>query len=142
MLIGYLLLFAGPSGEQGIVGTVFTAGGNQMPAPGIKRTIPKDGIRAVVCVFERTNISQVERVGTSPYYKAIHTRMIQQADTDDKGHFKILLPPGHYSIFTKKGDLFYASRRDEKNDLAPVEVLPGVWTKVQCWVESDHKRIY
>jgi hypothetical protein len=142
MLIGYLFLSAGMSGEQGIKGTVFTAVGNRMPAPGIKRSIPKDGVRAIVCVFERTNISQVERVGTSPYYKAIHTRMIQQADTDDKGHFLIPLPAGHYSVFTKKGDLFYAGRMDEKNNIAPVEVLPGVWTEVQCWVESDHKPVY
>ncbi|HVU53768.1 MAG TPA: hypothetical protein VHD83_01880 [Puia sp.] len=142
MLIGLVYLFAGGPGEQGIEGTVFTAVGNRMPAPGVKRSTPKDGVRAVVCVFELTNISQVERVGTSAYYKAVHTRMVQQADTDDKGHFKIVLPPGRYSIFTKKGDLFYASRMDEKNNVAPVEVLPGVWTKVQCWVESDHKPVY
>lgn len=154
MLIG--LLISGPflllgacghplhpsSGEQGIEGTVFSAGGNQMPAPGMKRAVPKDGVPAVVYVFELTNISQVERGGQSPYYKAVHTRMVQQADTDDKGHFKILLPAGHYSIFTKKGDLFYASRMDEKNNIAPAEVLPGVLTKVQCWVESDHKPVY
>jgi hypothetical protein len=68
--------------------------------------------------------------------------MIRQVDTDDKGHFKVLLPVGLYSIFTKKGDLFYASRRDEKNNLAPAEVLSGKMTKVECSVESDHKPVY
>jgi|SRR5882757_6971884 len=135
-------LFRGASGDQGIEGTVLSAGGNRMPAPGMKRSAPKDGIRAVVYVFELTNISQVDRVDQTPYYKAIHTRMVQQIDTDDKGHFSVLLPTGHYSVFTKKGDLFYASRMDEKNNIAPVEVLPGEMTKVQCWVESDHKPVY
>ncbi len=130
------------SGEQGIEGTVFSAGGNQMPAPGMKRSAPKDGIRAVIYVFELTGINQADRASGGGYYTTIHTRMVQQADTDDKGHFKILLPAGHYSIFTKKGDLFYASRMDEKNNIAPVEVLPGIFTKVDCRVESDHKPVY
>ena len=124
---------------QGIEGTVFGKGGNLMPAPNRKPSVPKNGIRATIYIYELTNISQVDRTGQSPYYPAIHTRLIQQADTDDKGHFKVLLPAGSYSIFTKKGDLFYASRRDEKNNIAPVEVLPGKMTKVDCSVESGHQ---
>jgi hypothetical protein len=129
-------------GDQGIEGIVFSAGGNLMPAPNRKPSPPRDGIRATIYIYELTNISQVDRVGQAPYYKAIHTRLIQQADTDDKGHFKVLLPAGRYSIFTKKGDLFYASRRDEKNNIAPVAVLTGKITKVECSVESDHKPVY
>jgi len=130
------------SGGQGIEGTVFSVGGNLMPAPNRKPSIPKEGVRATVCIYELTNISQVDKVGETPYYRAIHTRLIRQVDTDDKGRFKVLLPAGHYSLFTKKGDLFYASRRNEKNDLAPAEVLPGKMTKTDCSVESDHKPVY
>jgi hypothetical protein len=68
--------------------------------------------------------------------------LIRQANTDDKGNFSILLPPGTYSVFTKKGDLFYATRRDEKNNIAPVKVLPRKMTRVDCKVESDHKVVY
>jgi hypothetical protein len=100
------------------------------------------GVKAVVCVFALTNDSQVIRQGTSPYCEAVHTRLIRQADTDDKGNFSILLPPGTYSVFTKKGDLFYATRRDEKNNIAPVKVLPGKMTRVDCSVESDHAAVY
>jgi hypothetical protein len=126
---------------QGIEGTVFLISGNLMPAPNRKPSAPK-GIRATIYIYGLTNISQVDRVGETPYYRAIHTRLVQQADTDDKGHFKVLLPAGHYSIFTKKGDAFYASRRDEVNNLAPAEVLPGKMTKVDCSVESDQKAVY
>lgn len=128
--------------DQGIEGTVFGVGGNLMPAPNRKPSIPKDGMRATIYIYELTNISQVDRAGQSPYYPAIHTRLIKQADTDDKGHFRVLLPAGHYSIFTKKNDLFYASRRDEKNNLSPVEVLPGKVTKIDCKVETDIKPVY
>ncbi len=128
--------------HQGIEGTVFLKAGNRMPAPNRKPSNPKVGIRATVFIYELTNISQVDRVGETPYYQAIHTRLVRQADTDDKGHFKVLLPAGHYSLFTKKDSLFYASRRDEKNNLAPTEVLPGKMTKIDCSVESDHKPVY
>lgn len=130
--------------DQGIEGTVYSMGGNRMPAPNRRSrpSGPRQGIRSVIYVYELTNISQVDKVGEAPYYRALHTRLIQQADTDDKGHFKVLLPAGRYSIFTKKGDLFYAGRRDEKNNLAPVEVLSGKMTKVDCSVESDQKPVY
>ena len=128
--------------DQGIEGTVFGVGGNLMPAPNRKRSIPKDGIPTTLYIYELTNISQVDRTGESPYYRAIHTRLIKQADTDEKGHFRVPLPAGHYSIFTKKNDLFYASRRDEKNNLSPVEVLPGKMTKIDCSVESDIRPVY
>jgi hypothetical protein len=99
-------------------------------------------VASTVCVFELTNDSQVVRQGTSPYYQAVHTRLIRQIYTDDKGNFSILLPPGTYSVFTRKGDLFYATRRDEMNNIAPIELMPGKMTRVNCSVESDHKVVY
>jgi hypothetical protein len=130
-----------PQTEAGIEGTVVLTGGNRMPAPGVKRG-PLHGIRSTIYIYGLTNISQVVRVGQSPYYSSIRTDLIRQADTDDTGYFKILLPAGHYSLFTKKGDLFYASRMDDRNNIAPVVVLPGKLTMVECRVESGHKAVY
>jgi hypothetical protein len=114
-------------------------------SPSVASPTPKSkgtGVAGTVCVFELTNDTQVVRQGTSLYCQTVHTRLIRQANTDDKGNFSILLPPGTYSVFTKKGDLFYATRRDEKNNIAPVEVLPGKMTRVDCRVESAHNVIY
>jgi hypothetical protein len=138
---------------SGIEGRVYQLSGNQMPSPRRPRPIPDTspaappiqkgtGVAGTVCVFELTNDTQVVRQGTSPYCQTVHTRLIRQANTDDKGNFSILLPPGTYSVFTKKGELFYATLRDEKNNIAPVEVLPGKMTRVDCRVESAHKVIY
>jgi len=138
--------------QSGIEGTVYQLSGNRMPSPRRPPASPAPssplpqpegpGVKAVVCIFALTNDSQVIRQGTSPYCEAIHTRLIRQADTDDKGNFSILLPPGTYSVFTRKGDLFYATRRDDKNNIAPVKVLPGTMTRVDCSVESSHKVFY
>lgn len=144
--------------QSGIEGRVCMVSGNRMPSPGrpsrsspaadstpAAKALPPangPGVKATICIFDLTNDSQVVRQGTSPWCQEVHTRLIRQENTDDKGNFSILLPPGTYSVFTKKGELFYASRRDEKNNIAPVEVLPGKMTRVDCRVESDHKVVY
>src|ERR1700761_1627581 len=132
----------------GIEGRVYLLGGNRMPSPPrrpgdtIRVSAGGPGVKGTVCVFELTNDSQVVRQGTSPYCEAVHTRLIRKADTDEKGNFNIPLPPGTYSVFTKKGNLFYATRRDEQNNIAPVKVLPGKITRINFSVESDHQVIY
>jgi hypothetical protein len=127
--------------HQGIKGTVYRVGGNRMPDPHHPAG-PPTTTRSTVYIFELTNISQVHRQGSTPYYTSISTRLAGKTDTDDKGFFQIGLPPGAYSLFTRKGDLYYASRMDEKNNIAPVEVLPGKVTPVECRVESDHRPVY
>lgn len=126
---------------QGIEGTARRPAGNHMPSPRHHPGLPA-GTRATICVFALANDSQATHAGAPGLYSSVHTRLIRQLETDDSGRFRIQLPPGTYSVFTKKGKLFYATRRDEKNNIAPVEVLPGKMTRVDCSVESDHRVVY
>jgi hypothetical protein len=126
---------------QGIEGIVRRPSGNHMPSPR-HHSGPPTGVKAVVCVFSLTNLSQVKKGDGAGRYSSVQTRLIRQIDTDDSGRFRIGLPPGSYSIFTKKGNVFYATRRDEKNNIAPVEVLPGRITRVECSAESDQTAVY
>jgi hypothetical protein len=132
---------APPPQQQGIEGVARRVAGNRMPSPKYHPDTPA-GTPATIFVFALTNQNQVTNSGIAGLYSAVHTNLVRQADTDDTGHFRILLPPGTYSVFTKKGHLFYATRRDEKNNIAPVEVLPGKITRVDCSVESDHTAVY
>lgn len=127
--------------NQGIEGTVYRISGNRMPAPGFKPG-PLRGVPSTLYVFELTNISQVIRVGQSPWYSAVHTLLVKVEATDSLGHFRVYLPVGRYSIFTKKNGLFYASQFDTDNNIAPVEVVPGAMTKVDCHIEGDRKPVY
>jgi len=129
-----------PAGE-GIRGMVRVVSGNQMPAPGVKRG-PLRGVRSTVYVFELTNINQVTRQGQSPYYQSVQTRLLATVDTDSTGHFLICLPAGRYSLFTRKNGMYYASRRDVDNNIAPVEVTPGKMTQAECRIEGDHPPVY
>lgn len=130
-----------PRQQQGIEGVARLIVGNRMPSPKYHPGPPK-GTRATICIFALTNQNQVTNAGSAGLYSAVHTNLVRQQETDDSGHFRILLPPGTYSVFTKKGQLFYATRRDEKNNIAPVKVLPGKITRVDCSVESDHPAVY
>jgi hypothetical protein len=115
---------------------------SRRPGDTVRRPAKGPGVKGTVCVFELTNDNQVTRHGTSSWCEAVHSRLIRQVDTDDKGNFNILLPPGTYSVFTKKGNLFYATRRDEQNNIAPVTVLSGQMTRVDCSVESNRNVVY
>ncbi|HEV2355829.1 MAG TPA: carboxypeptidase-like regulatory domain-containing protein [Puia sp.] len=140
--------------RSGIEGRLYAIAGNRMPGPPrryndtvrgdntLQRPATGPGIKGTICVFELTNDRQVTRKGTSPYCEAVHTRLIRQADTDDKGNFRIPLPPGTYSVFIRENGLYYAGRRDEKNNIAPVTVAPGKWTRVDYSVESGRKVYY
>ena len=126
---------------QGIEGIARRPAGNHMPSPR-HRPGPPAVVKTTICVFSLTNITQVKKADDADRYLAVQTRLIRQVDTDDSGRFRIDLPPGNYSVFTKKDNVFYATRRDEKNNIAPVEVLPGKMTRVECSVESDHAVVY
>jgi hypothetical protein len=140
IVTGYLIFTFAPQ-QQGIEGIARRISGNHMPSPKYHPGLPP-GVHAIICVFRLTNQNQVTGAGKTGLYRSVQTPLVQQTDTDDSGHFRILLPPGTYSVFTKKGSLFYATRRDEKNNIAPVEVLPGKMTRVDCSVESDHAAEY
>jgi len=130
-----------PLQVQGIEGIARRPAGNHMPSPKVHRAAPA-GVKTTICVFSLTNLSQVKKVDDAGRFSAVQTRLVRQLDTDDSGRFRIELPPGTYSVFTKKGNVFYATRRDERNNIAPVEVLPGKMTRVECSVESSHAAVY
>ena len=75
--------------------------------------------------------------GSSAFFKSISTGLVKQVETDENGYFKIKLKPGLYSLFVKKGDLFYSSQFDEKNNIHPVEVKKGKTTEVDFRANYD-----
>ena len=123
--------------RQGIKGYVRLVKGNQMPSPDVQRPEPP-GMQTNLYVYELTNTSQVITQGA--FYESISTKLIKEIKTDDKGYFKTKLKPGVYSLFVKKGDLFYSNIFDEKNNIHPVVVTRGDWTEVSF--KADYDAVY
>ena len=150
MLTIFLLYFLFPStdtvicpcsGGQGVQGTVYVVSGNQMPSPRVKRS-PLKGVRSTVYIYELTPLSRVVRQGQSAYYSAVQTPLVKQVETDSLGHFCTCLPVGRYSLFTKKNGFFYANLFDATNNIAPVEVVKGQMSTLDCHIEGDRPPVY
>lgn len=122
--------------KTGIEGYIFRISGNRMPSPDAKLSPPK-GIKAVLYIYELTSFSQVIRQGESGFYSAIHSRLVQTVSSDDSGYFYASLPPGEYSLFTKKDALFYANNFDGDNHIAPVKVVTHKVTQANVNVDYD-----
>ncbi|HTD94529.1 MAG TPA: hypothetical protein VK644_11975 [Chitinophagaceae bacterium] len=110
--------------RTGIKGHVYMVRGNQMPSPDQAPSSPR-GMKTTLYVYRLTNINEVSREGVSSFYKNISTELVREIKTDEKGSFSAKLKPGVYSLFIKKGDLYYANLFDGKNNIYPVEVKPG-----------------
>jgi hypothetical protein len=126
--------------NQGIEGYIYFVSGNQMPSPDRKPSPPK-GIKSTLYIYLLTNINQVIRPQQqSAFYSSIKTKLIKKTESDSTGHFKVQLEPGKYSVFTKKGALFYANIFDNNNNIAPVEVFAGKVTNVE--IKIDYNATY
>lgn len=110
---------------QGIKGYIFKISGNQMPSPDLPPSKPA-GFKTELYVFELTNLDQTVKEGI--FFKALLTKQITIIHTNEKGYYKAKLKPGIYSLFVKKGDLFYSNILDGNNNIHPVEVKKGKWT--------------
>jgi hypothetical protein len=121
--------------SQGISGIVEKRSGNQMPSPDVMDS-KAPAIKTMVYVFESTNISQVERSGSEPFYKTIGTKLIDSVSTDENGRFAIRLEPGSYSLFTKVNGQYYANSFDQFNNISPAKVEQGKVTQVNITISA------
>lgn len=135
-LTSYTSLFCKKAGIRGII---YRVQGNQMPAPGEPVSAPQP-FQTTLYIYELTNTAQVKQAQQPSFYEAIHTKLIKEVQPDKKGRFKVKLPPGTYSVFIKKDNLYYANIFDDKNNIAPVAVAPGKYTELT--VKADYGAVY
>lgn len=121
--------------SQGISGTVLEKKGNQMPMKGGPSSSGKPFITTVF-IYEPTNLSQVQRTGTSPVYTAIRTKLVASVKTDSTGSFHIQLPVGAYSLFIQQGNQYYANLFDTDNHIALFKVAEGKITEANLVISS------
>ena len=124
------------SKKTGLEGYIFRITGNRMPSPDAKLSPPK-GVKAVLYIFELTSLTQVTKQGESAFYSSIRTRLVQTVTSDENGYFFASLPPGEYSLFTKKDALYYANNFDGDNHIAPVRVVSKKVTQVNVNIDYD-----
>jgi hypothetical protein len=125
-------------GHQGVKGRVLLVRGNQMPSPDAPRSAPV-GLQTTLFIYELTNTSQVTP-GDGSFYKAISSKLVKEVESGADGTYKAELEPGMYSLFVKKGDLFYSNIFDDKMNIHPIEVKKGKWTEEDF--KADYDAVY
>ena len=93
--------------------------------------------KTTLYIYELTNLSQVIKQGQSAFYTAVNSKLVTRVETQDDGTFTVLLPEGKYSLFVKKGELFYANIYDGEANIAPVTVQKGKMTIADTKVDYD-----
>lgn len=143
LFLPLIILFSSYTGifckKEGIKGKIYRVMGNQMPAPGEPSTQPQP-FQTTLYIYELTNTSQVKHAAEASFYTAIDTKLVKEVKANRKGSFKVKLPPGQYSLFIKKDNLFYANLFDDKNNIAPVAVEKGKYTTIE--VKADYGAVY
>ena len=116
------------STAQGIQGQVIWKAGNQMPSPDRPKAAPT-GVPREVYVYVLTNNSQTTK-NEQGFIETIQTKLVKKFKTDKQGNFKVSLPVGTYSIFTKEEKGLYANLFDGEMNIFPIQVKKGKYTKV------------
>ena len=133
----FLLLlssFAALSQKQGLRGQVFWVSGNQMPGPEAILS-PNQGATREILIYELSSFKDVTQVG--PFFRDVKTKMVATIQSKPDGTFKIKLPPGAYSVFTKERNGLYANLFDEKNNINPVMVKNGQYAWRTITIDYD-----
>lgn len=120
------------STPQGITGIILEIVGNQMP-PVTENT--GTAVQRTIRVYAPTKISEAS--GQPPLFSEILTTLIAEAESNKKGHFKIQLPPGKYSIFVMTEESFYANSFDSDNFINLITVKPNEWTAIQMVINNS-----
>ncbi len=121
--------------NQGIGGVVLRKSGNLMPSPEVALTASKGSpIEREIYVYQLTNESQTDAT-KMPFFSKITTKLIAKVKTGRDGKFKIKLPVGYYSLFTKEKDGLYANQFDDSMNIFMVRVSRRQWTNIDFLID-------
>lgn len=120
--------------KQGLQGQVFWVSGNQMPGPDAVLS-PNQGAVREVMIYELTNMTDATQVG--PFFRDIKTRLVATTQSKADGTFKIKLPVGSYSVFTKERTGLYANLFDGKGFINPVHIKEGQYAWKTITIDYD-----
>jgi hypothetical protein len=146
LIIGFLLISVGcksslptTSGSQGVAGVVYWMEGDFMPRIGEKPGGSRQPVIREVLFYKPIKTSDVSGEH-GPIYKSLPGEPIARFSSDENGIFRISLPVGTYSIFTKEPDGFFANRFDGNGIINPVEVKADAFSEIV--IEINYKAVF
>jgi len=123
--------------RQGIQGQVFWLSGNQMPEPG-KNVSPQQGVLREVLIYGAATLRDVEQ--RDQFYQSVKTELVTTISTKSDGTFKVRLPEGQYSVFTKEANGLFANVVDKNGCVSCITVTPKHFSWISLTV--DYEAVY
>jgi hypothetical protein len=133
-ILFFLSSLAAAGQKQGLQGQVFWVSGNQMPGPDAVLS-PNQGAVRDVLIYELTLVSDATQIG--PFFRDIKTRLVATTTSKADGTFKIKLPAGSYSVFTREKNGLYANLFDGKGYINPVYIKTGQYAWRTITIDYD-----
>ncbi len=120
--------------RQGIQGQIFWLSGNQMPGPG-KTSNPQQGISREIQIYKAATLHDVEQ--QDQFYKSVGTELVTKITSAADGTFKVRLPVGQYSVFTKEPKGLFANIIDQNGCVSCITVNPKKYSWVSFTVDYE-----
>jgi len=137
LLVGFILFNSFcPFKNQGIEGVVTFLKGDQMPSPDLPPQSKGRPYQTKIAVFEAAKGSQAFAIEKGPFYQKITTRLIAEIATNEKGAFKLKLPPGTYSVFIVEGGKYYSNIQNGEGVIGAVTVLKHQFAHLELKMDA------
>ena len=128
------LLSSSAAQKQGICGKVLWVEGNQMPGPG-KKESRGSGIAREIHVYELVTMENT--IQQNGFFTEVKARRVAIGTSKSNGSYKIELPPGEYSVFTKEPEGLFANLFDSRGAINSVTVKEGDFTEIDLTINYE-----
>ena len=121
------------SQREGIQGQVFWISSDQ-PGPRTQAS-PDQGTIREIFIYKATTLKDVSK--QDQFFVEIKTELIDKVMSGHDGSFKIKLPPGEYSVFTKEQKGLFANLVDQNGCISCVQVTPKKYSWVTISIDYE-----
>lgn len=123
---------------QGITGKTVWVTGNRMPGP--DRDLPApDPVQRWIYVTPVLTMSEMPEQENG-LYPTLPADPVDSVQSSKKGKFRIGLPSGTYSVFTREENGYFANQFDGEGRVNPVEVTENTMTDMT--IEINYTAVY
>jgi hypothetical protein len=120
--------------KEGISGQVLWLRDDQMSGPS-KTIAPPLGVVREILIYNATFLKDAKQ--DDQFFSEINTELVTQTWSKDDGTFKVKLPPGEYSVFTRESRGLYAGMIDKNGCINCVVVKPKKYSWVAITIDYD-----
>jgi len=117
----FSLIQSAKAPKEGIDGQVFWISGDQMPGPG-KVLTPQQGVVREILFYNRLTLNDVKL--ENQFAHNITAEPVASLWSKADGTFRVKLPPGTYSAFTREPAGLFANNIDRDGCISCVVVKP------------------